>query len=654
MEVPSLHPDTIKEVKAKADIYEVVSSYVVLKKQGRDFQGLCPFHQERSPSFTVSPSKQMYYCFGCQAGGNAVKFLMEVNKRSFSEVILDLARQYQVSVRTLAPEKRQELQRQLTEREQLLEIVAVAANFYQHALQQSAGSAALEYLQTKRKLSLQTIRDFQLGYAPDSWDTLYQYLTGAKKFPANLVELAGLIIPRKEQDGHFDRFRHRLMLPIWDQRGQIIGFGGRSLGDEQPKYLNSPETPLFDKGKTLYGLDRATAGIKQIDRAVVVEGYFDVIALHAAGITEVVASLGTALSNYQIKQLLRLTPSKQIILNFDADRAGKLATEKAIEAVADLAYQGQIQLRVLNLPAGKDADEFLIENSSATYRELLDNAPLWLDWQLDRAVLGRNLKDAQGFQVAVDHIVSLLMQITNPSARTHYLEEAIKLLCDDDVRQIPLLRENLNSIIIRKEHSVRKSTDFTKNTEPVVDNTADILPTNSLTLSQQRAIEPAEILLLRLYLHYPEYRLTIIEAMEESDVIFCLPHHRFIWQKIVEASQQGTIDYSDPQLIAYLQDLHGTHSREMGQVNHLFHLNEQSAQEILRSPLVIRAAAACLEKVSWERQRSDYLALWKNPATAPDRKQQYYELFYEAQRRLQEIDKQRLFSIADLTLGEII
>jgi DNA primase len=653
MEVPSLHPDTIKEVKAKADIYEIVSSYVVLKKQGRDFQGLCPFHQERSPSFTVSPSKQMYYCFGCQAGGNAVKFLMEVNKRSFSEVILDLAGQYQVSVRTLAPEKRQELQRQLTEREQLLEIVAVAANFYQHALQQNAGQVALAYLQNKRQLSIETIRSFQLGYSPDSWETLVQYLTEAKKFPAKLVELAGLIIPRKESTGYFDRFRNRLMLPIFNSRGQIIGFGGRSLGDEQPKYLNSPETPLFDKGKTLYGLDRAAAGIKQNDRAVVVEGYFDVIALHAAGITEAVASLGTALSNYQIKQLLKLTPSNQIILNFDADRAGKLATEKAIEEVADLAYQGQIQLRVLNLPAGKDADEFLVENSSNAYQELLAQAPLWLDWQLDRAVSGVNLQDAQGYQQAVGESVKLLHQITDPTTRTYYLQKTAQLLSGNDVRQIPLLVENLNTALKRQERLVRKPADLPRTPETENDNLTQGLPINLLPLPQQRLVEQAEIVLLRLYLHYPEYRLTIIEAMEESDVIFCLPHHRFIWQKIVDASQQGTIDYSDPQLIAYLQDLHGTHSREMGQVNHLFHLNEQTAQEILRSPLVIKAAAACLEKVACEKQRSDYLTLWQNPTTAPERRQQYYEQFYEAQRRLQAINKQRLFSIADLMIGEV-
>jgi DNA primase len=646
MEVPSLHPDTINEVKAKADIYEVVSSYVVLKKQGRDFQGLCPFHQERSASFTVSPSKQMYYCFGCQAGGNAIKFLMEINKRSFGEVVLDLARQYNVSIRTLAPEKRQELQRQLTEREQLLEIMAVAVDFYQHTLQQPMGQGALAYLQDQRRLTANTIQDFQLGYAPDSWDILYKYLL-SKKFPVELLASAGLIIPRKEGGGYFDRFRDRLMIPIWDGRGRAIAFGGRSLNnqDDGPKYLNSPETPLFDKGKTLYGLNLAAPAIKKEDRALVVEGYFDVIALHAAGITSAVASLGTALSEYQIKQLLRFTESKQIIFNFDGDRAGTNATHKAIESVAELAYRGQVQLKVLNLPAGKDADEFLQEQSSTAYRDLLDAAPLWLDWQLQRAVTSVDLLDARGYQQAVAASVKLLQQISDNTTRTYYVQKAALLLCGEDVRQVPLLVENLNTEMRRSDRQVKKN--FAPEPEP-----AAMLEPVATVLPQQRSIEQAEIVLLRVYLHYPEHRLYVIEMLEESDVIFTLPHHRFIWQKIVDACQQGAIDYLDPKLIDYLQDLHGSYAQEMGRVNHLFHLDERTAYEIQRSPLVIRAAAACLEKASWERQRSYYLAQWQNSALPPERQQEYYQLFYEAQHKLKEIDRQRLFTISDLLAGD--
>ncbi len=683
MEVPSLHPDTIKEVKAKADIYEVVSSYVVLKKQGKDYQGLCPFHQERSPSFTVSPSKQMYYCFGCQAGGGAVNFLMEINKQSFAEVVLDLARQYQISIKTLAPEKRQELQRQLTEREQLGEIMAVAANFYQHALSQPQGQAALTYLKDQRQISADTIKDFQLGYSPASWDTLYQYLTVTKKFSVKLVEAAGLIVPRRathapegtsgerealnERSGYYDRFRDRLMIPIWDVNGRVIAFGGRSLGDAQPKYLNSPETPLFDKGKTLYGLNLAKDAIKKEDRAVVVEGYFDVIALHAAGITNAVASLGTALNNYQIKQLLRFTDSKQIVFNFDADKAGTLATARAIEEVANLAYQGQVQLRVLNLPAGKDADEFLKENSSDIYSERLANAPLWLDWQLEKAIVDRDLQDARFYQQAMEDSISLLLKITDTNARSFYLQKAARLLSGSDVRQIPLLVENLNTELKRKQREIKTpkfnyqppatrsvtESDFTFTAEdfaPPVDD--EIISNDTLVPArlspQQRLVEQAEAVLLRLYLHYPEHRLTIIDTLDQADLIFNLPHHRFIWQKILEVSALGEIDYLDPNLIGHLQDLYGSYRSEMTQVSHLFNLDERTAQEIQRSTLVIRAAGACLEKAACEQQRSYYLAQWQSAEMSPERKQECYELFYEAQRKLELIEQQRLFTMTDL------
>jgi DNA primase len=670
MNTPRLHPDTIEEVKSQIDIVDVVGEHVVLKKRGKDYQGLCPFHQEKSPSFSVSPTKQMYYCFGCQVGGNAITFLMELGKQSFTDVVLDLARKYQISVRTLEPEQRQELQRQLSQREQLYEILAIASNFYQHALHQSQGEQALKYLQIDRGLNDETIQSFQLGYAPSGWETLAKYLVESKKLPIKLVAAAGLIIPRKDGNGYYDRFRDRAIVPIRDLQGRVIGFGGRCLGDEQPKYLNSPETELFDKGKTLFGLDRAKDAIIKTDRAVVVEGYFDAIALHRAGINNAVASLGTALSLNQVKQLVKFSDSKQIILNFDADKAGNIAAERAIGAIADLAYQGQVQLRVLKLPAGKDADEFLKTNSPESYRTLLDNAPLWVDWQMHTAIADRDLTQAEQYQQATRQIIKLLDRIKDSTNRTHYLQKGANLLSGGDARMVPLLVENLRtglkSIEVEHKYQPPSKSNYDRPHHPV--NNPSPLPeydpeeyddpvsdpvTNTIAPlnihPHQRLIEQAEALLLRIYLHYPGYRLEIIDALDSAKLELTLSHHRFIWNKIISSSQTGDIDYHDDKLISKLQDLAINHPREIAQINHLFHLDERTAQEIQRSPLVIRAAIACLEKVACEQQRKHYLdKLQHSDRDNPQQRQEYYQLFYAAQKRLTELEQQRIFTIFDL------
>ena len=459
MQVPRLHPETIEEVKQRADIVDVISGRVVLRKRGKEFVGLCPFHDEKSPSFTVSPAKQMYYCFGCGAGGNAFKFLMELEKRPFSEVVLELAKNYQVPVKTVEPEHRQELQRQISLREQLYEISALTAKFYEHALRQTQGEEPLAYLKSERKLGEETIQQFQLGYAPQGWEALYTYLVEQKNYPAQLVEQAGLIVPRKSGgSGYYDRFRNRIMIPIRDTQGRVIGFGGRALGDEQPKYLNSPETELFDKGKTLFALDTAKIAISKADRAVVVEGYFDAIALHAAGISNAVASLGTALSLNQVRQLLRYTDSKQIILNFDADKAGTQAAERAIGEIEKLAYQGEVQLRVLNIPDGKDADEYLKIYSSEQYRELLENAPLWLDWQLQQMLVNQDLKQADTSQQVTKKIIKLLTNITDDNQLAHYLQKSAEILSKGDFRLTKMLAENLLNQVV-SDWAKRQSQD---------------------------------------------------------------------------------------------------------------------------------------------------------------------------------------------------
>jgi DNA primase len=684
MDIPRLHPDTIEEVKAKVDIVDVVGGHVVLKKRGKDYLGSCPFHQEKSPSFSVSPTKQMYYCFGCQAGGNAITFLMELGKQSFTEVVLDLARRYQVPVQTLEPEQRQELQRRLSQREQLYEIMAITASFYQHALNQPQGEIALKYLKEERAFSDETIQGFQLGYAPAGWETLSNYLIEQKHLPPQSIVAAGLAIARKDGNSYYDRFRDRLMIPIRDLRGRVIGFGGRTLSDEQPKYLNSPETELFDKGNTLYGLDRAKDAISKTDRAVVVEGYFDVIALHAAGIDSAVAALGTALSLAQVKQLAKFTESKQIILNFDADKAGNIAAERAIGEVTDLAYQGQLQLRILNLPTGKDADEFLKSHSQQDYLDLLDRAPLWLDWQIDKAVEGQDLTQAEQYQAATQKIIKLLQNITDVTTRTHYLKKSAGLLSADDSRMVPLVIENLQTAIkglkplpepkFSGSNLPTNRSNPPKYTPPVATDYPDPIesyieypPAEERQEPQvavapasihpnQRSIEQAESLLLRIYLNYPSHRLAIIDALDSANLMFTLAHHRFLWEQIILRSSLGhkdakseEIDYLDDRLIEKLQDSIAEHPVRAERVKHLFNLDEHTAEEIQRSPLVLRAAIACLEKFACEQKRKYYLN--KLQSKEPEdlaNKVEYYQSFITTQQRLQELEKQRNVTIIDL------
>lgn len=621
MDIPRLHPDTIDQVKQRVDIVDVVSEHVVLRKQGKDFVGLCPFHDDKSPSFSVSPGKQFYYCFSCGAGGNAIKFLMELGKRSFADVVLDLARRYQVSIKTLEPAQRQELQRQISLREQLYEILALTARFYEHALHQSQGETAGAYLREARQLSTETIQQFQLGYAPAGWQTLYGYLVEQKRYPVELIEQAGLIIPRQGDRGYYDRFRDRLMIPIHDLQGRVIGFGGRALGDEQPKYLNSPETELFDKGKTLFALDKARGEIAKQDQAIVVEGYFDVIALHAAGITNVVASLGTALSLAQVRQLLRYTESKQIVLNFDADAAGTKAAERAIGEVADLAYQGEVQLRILNIPDGKDPDEFLKNYPADAYQTLLAQAPLWLDWQIQKLLQDVDLSQADQFQHSTQEIVKLLGNLPNATLRTHYIHYCAERLSQGNARLTVQLESDLRTQVRGQRWHGRSQ----KWQRP----------------GDRSLLEESEVQLLRLYLHLPDYRPFIRESLDERDLDFSMGHHRFLWQQIlqIEASEQ----MSAPDLLAQLRDRCTEFPEKSDLIYSLFQLDEKAKRDIVRAPLVIRAAIASIERVMCEKRRRHFLELWKQTdcTTASELCQYYQQQIYAENQRIAELDQQQ-------------
>jgi DNA primase len=667
MQVPRLHPETIEEVKQRADIVDVISGRVVLRKRGKEFVGLCPFHDEKSPSFTVNQAKQMYYCFGCGAGGNAFKFLMELEKRSFSEVVLDLAKTYQVQVKTVEPEHRQELQRQISLREQLYEISALTAKFYEHALRQPQGQEPLAYLKSERQLSEEAIQQFQLGYAPQGWETLYSYLVEQKHYPAQLVEQAGLIVPRKSGgSGYYDRFRNRVMIPIRDTQGRVIGFGGRALGDEQPKYLNSPETELFDKGKTLFALDTAKIAISKADQAVVVEGYFDAIALHAAGIGNAVASLGTALSLNQVRQLLRYTDSKQIILNFDADKAGTQAAERAIGEIEKLAYQGEVQLRVLNIPDGKDADEFLKTYSPEQYRELLKTAPLWLDWQLQQMLINQDLKQADTYQQITKKIIKLLTNITDDNQLTHYLQKCAEILSNGDYRLTKMLADNLlNQVIndwgkrLSQDESLTMPLLIRKKLKPTSKQYKKQTTSNEKNHSKESfsavartLLEEAEGQLLQIYLHCPEYRQDVRESIEAREVQFSLSHHRFLWHQILNAEilHKMSLQIAPSELILRLQDSLIEYPNQLNQISHLFHLNELSEKNVYRAPLVIRSALACIEQIISMKRRRIALNMWENTDAASNCEEalEYHQQFLAEQEWIRELERLRQVNFYDL------
>ncbi len=500
-------------MKERADIVDVVGEHVVLKKKGREFVGVCPFHDDKSPSMTVSPAKQFYYCFSCGAGGNAIKFLMELQRQSFSDVVLELARKYQLPVETLDGPQQERLRQQLSRRDQLQRVLSLAAGWFRSQLRSPAGAAALAYLREQRCLSTTTIDAFGLGFAPDQWDGLLKHLQQVEGMAPELLEAAGLVVARKGGEGHYDRFRGRVMVPIKDRQGRVIGFGGRSLDGAEPKYLNSPETEVFEKGKHLFGLDRAATAIRKDDRAVVVEGYFDVIALHAAGITNAVASLGTALSSSQITQLCRCCDSKRLILNFDADGAGVRAAQRAIGEVEQLALQGQLELRVLHLPSGKDPDEFLKDHGAGDYRSLLDQAPLWLDWQIEQVLLGRDLSKADQFQQVVSGLVALLGKLPQSAVRSHYLQQVAERLSGGQARLALQLEDDLRQQVQGQRWHGRSQ----KWEQP----------------GEASLRERAEAELLRLYLHCPVHRGEIRAELRRRELDdFALSHHRQLWAAI--------------------------------------------------------------------------------------------------------------------------
>lgn len=439
--VPS---ETIQQIRERIDIVDLISTYVSLSKAGQNFKGLCPFHAEKSPSFSVNPGNQYFHCFGCQAGGDAFTFLMKQENMDFMEALRELSQRAGIAL----PERRQSISRSESglSRERYFYLYQLAASWYHRNLQElSDAQAARSYLD-QRGLSRQSWTTFQLGYAPEGWNGLSNWMERQSVTDDELIR-AGLVV-RKERDGAqgfstYDRFRNRVLFPIADTRGQILAFGGRVMQDEaSPKYLNSPETDLFFKGRSLYALDKARQSATAAGRFYLVEGYFDVIALYEHGITNVVAPLGTALTSDHVQILRRFVPS--VTLVFDGDAAGVNAALRTL----DLFLNSGVDVRVLLLPTGDDPDTYIRTNGVDAFLELEERAPTLLNFVVT-SVLDKAQKDSIQDRVKhADEVLAILQKTKNPLEKDEYLKvvsERLGIRQDLLRKQLPTLRRRIGS-----------------------------------------------------------------------------------------------------------------------------------------------------------------------------------------------------------------
>ena len=384
-------PAVLDEVRAAVDIVDLVGRFVNLKKAGINWKGLCPFHAEKTPSFMVNPRKGIFHCFGCGVGGDAFGFLMRQDRLSFPEAVRALAKTTGIALPEDGPARAGD-----SGREELIRVMEMAGQFYADALWAAGGAPARAYLE-RRGIDPELARRFGLGYAPEGWDGLLAFMRG-QRVDAEPLERAGLVLPRQSGTGFYDRFRGRLMFAIRDLQGRVVAFGGRAFGDEQPKYLNSPETPLYSKGNLLYAADQARPTIQAKNRTLLVEGYVDCLMAHQHGFTETVAALGTAFTGAQLGLLRRYC--EEVVTFFDADAAGQKAAERAEELLESTAYgggwdvnrsgafmaSGALRMKVALLPAGHDPDTFLREEGAAAFAERIATARSLLSYALDRVL----------------------------------------------------------------------------------------------------------------------------------------------------------------------------------------------------------------------------------------------------------------------------
>lgn len=420
--------ELIEEIRISNDIVDVISEYIKLDKKGKNYFGLCPFHKEKTPSFSVEPAKQIFYCFGCGKGGNVFQFVSLAEKLDYIEAVRLLADRARIQLPEGDDEEQQERARQ---KQEIMKINLLAARYYFDTLCTPQGERARRYL-AGRKITEHTARKFGLGYSPER-DGLHKFLSG-KGYDEKILLKSGLVLP-SNSGGLYDKFRGRLMFPIFDVRGNVIGFGGRVMDDSMPKYMNSPETPVYDKGKQLYALNFAkNSGEK---RLVVVEGYMDVISLHQSGITNVVATLGTALTESQGRVLKKY--SDEIVISYDADTAGQAATIRGLDVLGAIGCN----VRVLTVPDGKDPDEYVKKNGPEGFRKLVDSSLSLVEYKIRTIKKEQDTGTLDGRIAFLNKVAVILSKIDNTVEREMYIR---KISGEYEISEEAMLAEVLKKL----------------------------------------------------------------------------------------------------------------------------------------------------------------------------------------------------------------
>ena len=494
---------TITEVKQRLDIVEFISEYVTLQKAGRNFKGLCPFHTEKHASFFVFPEQQSWHCFGaCGTGGDIFSFVMKKESIDFGQALRILAQRGGVTLSAReAPSKADD-----EKRERLFQINEAAAEYYYHILSATkTGATAREYL-ARRKVKPETMKEFRVGFSPDAWETIKSYLLGKGYTDKELVE-AGLVI-EKEEGGSYDRFRNRLMFPICDIQSRVTGFGARVLDDSLPKYINSPQTLIFDKSNSLYGVDKAKSAIKKKDVVIIVEGYMDVLTAHQHSWQNVVGSMGTSLTERQVEGIKRMT--NNITLALDADLAGEEAT---LRGKAILAYSN-IEGEVISLPPGKDPDE-VIGEEPALWQKLVDQAMPIMDFAFQSVISKVDVNRARDKSLAVQKLLPSIYEIRDPVQQSHYLKRLAREL---------KIEESALRTALRESRAGRK--------RPQPDK-----PIDQSGLARRFVSNATEERCLALLIRYPELRPSAQELSPE--------HFKFTENREVFVKWQPSSDIAD-------------------------------------------------------------------------------------------------------------